>query len=1734
MNIITNLCVRSLQFAIITAVAVGFTVMPFGSGLTVTPEASAATTSINGESATLNADNDEYASTTDTSNLQDVEFSFDYDATKLEGTDGRGSEGTTTLMYQAGSKQDSVKIVSGDESGSSTLSGLSSSSSLDVSISADTSEFLGDDKIELTNITVSGEEADSGDQSSDGVGLDQCDGEDNSSQGGPVENTDTTEEFENIQHAIDDCDTDDGDTIKAEDGTYSENVMVRKELTLRSVNGKGSTEIEGTVTVADSNTTVGGAGVGFGITDGDGVGVDIRKTDNDSGQKIENITIRDNNIHDVGNISSGPNPGDAVGIFIQDGDSVDINRNNIHDITVDPSLVDGYDDGITEAVLIGNNSSPSNIAVRNNDISNVVGAVGAFGVNTDAVVSSLSVKNNSVSDIIANKHPNDSYKTYAVGVDFTLESDDVSVKGNTFEDFESNGTESYRPVAVDVKSGNGNNLPSVKLNNFLFTSNASSSDYGAGVEHDDPQADNVVDATKNFWNTSQGPDVDDGRSSPGAEVDPTSEVNHSPWLCNKYTGQDSPETSTDGSCDSGDGEGDDGQDKRSGDNTLRVCKVAVDSNGNIFDGNKTNSTFSLDISSATSSNGTYATTSDVSTTTTFNTALDHNDNFFDENGDQNDVQCKAINNLPDGNYFYDEEGIDSSSQWDTPQYNDGASRKPNNLNDFADYSGELTDDNPNNNSERNEKSDGDIPLEGGETRALTVKNTKDESEEPEQCTSGEQWVDEVTESDQGVKGNGDSVNEDRSATSSVLGTPDATTDPDSGFYSLGEDGTITVKFDEYVVDQQEQHDGGDISVHEVTNNRDGYVEKAEVELSEDGSMWSDPIAIDNQNPNGVSYVDMANASGANLDYVRYVRITDSTDLSNDDSGDGFDIDAVDGVYGECEKPEEEPGQCTPEATLNLEKDADNATPVTEVSLNDRTVSDSENFDLFASGDTTASATSTNSGEVRVERTSTGFKLYFSGGAETVYQFKGSIQLDDVDFAGVSTSTINGAPLEDGSSGFPDVADVDEQNSEVDFHLRVSSGDDSFVLEGLEKQCEDPGDEEPQVLACQPDTLYHMKVEQEEGSKLISIDNTGTQTNLSEYPENGSGGKFGTLAVHPDTDEFWSLQETGQPKDLVTLQDNGSTILQTTVSDIGRKVALGFAPDGSLYAGDQTEDEMLEVNPTTGATSTLGTNMPNVSGGDLSVNADGDVVYVKGSGKVYLLTGGTGSWNELDVVGGSGTGNHLDGDYTSLAYTSDSKFHAYDRPNNEVDTFRLEDTNMDSSPEAVQEDNAPSSDIQYGDGASCLAPQEDEEPTGTIEGMKFEDDSTFGEKNEGEEGLEDWKILAFGEKNLVDTLQVDSEDSSGVTTTQLQAGNEYLVTAEGDYRFSPDTDNNGNEIDFADAEYFTEDGWNSYSDVINGDEKQLELLINGQEVEWGPYNSNHEYFYLDQASSGSANFRVHEGQSSWYEDNSGTLEVKIYDVTDYTDTTDANGDYSIEVPLGEYTVIEKLQNGFEQTYPDDGQHVVSVDEDGETVTADFGNDDLEEEGEPSGGNDNPEQSGDGGGGGSTLSSSDGGDDGSVLGEQDTDGSGSYDSSDDGDGQVTDESLADMLGDLADALRSLQNSLGSQVAGDRVGFPNTGDGSLTGRLAQTGTEDVPEDIDPNENVSTSTVDPSEVSTSSGATSTDEDEATTSTDDDRTGGFGWGFWVALIGLLVVGFALYRSADDNTDDPVNQETVQ
>jgi len=69
----------------------------------------------------------------------------------------------------------------------------------------------------------------------------------------PVHNLDSGEDFATIQEAIDDSDTDPGHTITVEPGTYNENVVVNKRLTIKSSSGNPADTI---VNASDSNDHV--------------------------------------------------------------------------------------------------------------------------------------------------------------------------------------------------------------------------------------------------------------------------------------------------------------------------------------------------------------------------------------------------------------------------------------------------------------------------------------------------------------------------------------------------------------------------------------------------------------------------------------------------------------------------------------------------------------------------------------------------------------------------------------------------------------------------------------------------------------------------------------------------------------------------------------------------------------------------------------------------------------------------------------------------------------------------------------------------------------------------------------------------------------------------------------------------------------------------------------------------------------------------------------------------------------------------------------------------------------------------------------------------------------------------------------------------------------------------------------------------------------------------------------
>ena len=161
--------------------------------------------------------------------------------------------------------------------------------------------------------------------------------------------------------------------------------------------------------------------------------------------------------------------------------------------------------------------------------------------------------------------------------------------------------------------------------------------------------------------------------------------------------------------------------------SITICKAIVDKDGNIVDGDGTDSTFSI-------SGLDFGDHAGVLQTTTFDTPLTFTDDVFSY--DQgNNVECVRYDHLALGSYYYDEETIDSGDQcsvdWMTPLYNDQYSTSVQDTSDFYPYSDELFTPDTSDDANRNENADGHIILTSDRPdRTLVVLNQYKQKVEP--------------------------------------------------------------------------------------------------------------------------------------------------------------------------------------------------------------------------------------------------------------------------------------------------------------------------------------------------------------------------------------------------------------------------------------------------------------------------------------------------------------------------------------------------------------------------------------------------------------------------------------------------------------------------------------------------------------------------------------------------------------------------------------------------------------------------------------------------------------------------------------------------------------------------------------------------------------------------------------------------------------------------------------------
>ncbi len=135
------------------------------------------------------------------------------------------------------------------------------------------------------------------------------------------------------------------------------------------------------------------------------------------------------------------------------------------------------------------------------------------------------------------------------------------------------------------------------------------------------------------------------------------------------------------------------------------------------------------------------------------------------------------------------------------------------------------------------------------------------------------------------------------------------------------------------------------------------------------------------------------------------------------------------------------------------------------------------------------------------------------------------------------------------------------------------------------------------------------------------------------------------------------------------------------------------------------------------------------------------------------------------------------------------------------------------------------------------------------------------------------LPSYMPNEVVATGTIDSSELEGTTTALLTSGN-YRIDVSGTYT--------NRDLNVADAEYTTVDGWTTHQQgyyvapFLLG-ENFGDVQVDGEFVDWGAHSTQHAYS-LTMPLSGEVNLAVFDGDTTkdaaWYGDNSGSLNYTI--------------------------------------------------------------------------------------------------------------------------------------------------------------------------------------------------------------------------------------------------------------------
>jgi hypothetical protein len=184
-------------------------------------------------------------------------------------------------------------------------------------------------------------------------------------------------------------------------------------------------------------------------------------------------------------------------------------------------------------------------------------------------------------------------------------------------------------------------------------------------------------------------------------------------------------------------------------------------------------------------------------------------------------------------------------------------------------------------------------------------------------------------------------------------------------------------------------------------------------------------------------------------------------------------------------------------------------------------------------------------------------------------------------------------------------------------------------------------------------------------------------------------------------------------------------------------------------------------------------------------------------------------------------------------------------------------------------------LTYYDAASeILKPNEQGRYDVPLPGYEFREDTGEPVPVSGK------TALLIEDDSILETLRIPVSEARVIRTQQsFPKGKKYRIEASGTYRWGgcdlvtcPRSEACGLNR-YGDAMYLTDDCWGNR--FVGWSGVDISLAVNGQNVDWGPYNTKHVYWTTVTGDGGPIKFQLNDC-ANCHGDNLGSLTVRIHE------------------------------------------------------------------------------------------------------------------------------------------------------------------------------------------------------------------------------------------------------------------